>query len=101
MHQPLDDEVDVWMFHDRGDFRNVTNVTSFAYYALSPKTREVVFTQESPLSGEIKAYGPEEQFVWYDIPHKLDQSTGSLVSGLLKELSKTDTFHITPAGKSK
>ncbi len=88
--------MDVWRLHSAGDRREIPTVISFAHYALSPSTVRVVFAldRDRPATGEIRAYGPEDQFVWLNVSPSTSRYDGSLIAGLFKEMEKVGKLSV-------
>lgn len=81
---------DLWFLEEEGRKRKVGKIIPFAHYALSPSTSEVLLfgAFDAPNSlAEIRAYGPRDKMVWYEVP-EWDPFIYSLVGGLLRELRK-------------
>lgn len=93
MHQihegdPQHKELDLWEFHEAGDSRVVPNAAVLCHYVFSPSTEQVIFFQNrSGPGGEIRAYGPDGRFVWYEVPNKRPKDYGLLV-GLFAKIER-------------
>jgi hypothetical protein len=54
----------------------------------------VIFSEETPYSGELRAYGPKGQYVWYDIQLQMTDQTACFLSKLLQTLKKKNLLKV-------
>jgi hypothetical protein len=93
MHCDVEESyLDLWRYHDAGDCRQVRNVLSFSNYALSPSTERMILFQspENPMLGEVRVYGPEGQFVWFEVNKGCSPFAAKMLTGLFLEFKKCD-----------
>lgn len=91
-----DEPEDLWELHEPKDRRQVLQIISFCYYALSPSTQRVIFFSEPVpgehpairILGELRAYGLGERFVWYEIPRWSSPFVYSMISGLFVQMEQ-------------
>lgn len=97
MHTDIDCEnEDLWIYHDPGDRRRVMNVLSFSYYALSPSTESMVLYPHptNPMRGEVRVYGPEGQFVWYEVQDNCSEYVTKMLQGLFVEFKNSNRLKV-------
>lgn len=79
---------DLWLLHDEGYRRSVDKIMTFCCYALSPSTKEVlIFTSKASVPTEVRAYGPDDQMVSYDVPF-WEPFAHSMLGALFEEMEK-------------
>lgn len=101
MHQLVEapNPPDMWKFHeDEPDYRReLSSAETFRLYAISPFTKRVTYfkpTLEAP--PELRAYGPQNSFVWLVLPREeLTEQLRAYLKCLCWRLYQEQGFEVT------